>query len=332
MGFLTAVSLFISSFNMLKSELGKFIKQFILFIAIVFCVDYVIGFGLNKLYFNLKQGQFGQNTYALDYAKPDVLIFGSSRALHHYSSEILSSQLGLSIYNAGRDGQFLPYYCAAQDVILQRKIPKIIILDVNIWELGPNEQKYMKLAQLLPYVEEHPILKNYTAEISEYENIKLISKTYPYNSTLLISLYDNIFSNKLPEDDRGFTPLKRTVAKKEFDIYKVNQQTYNEKRALQNIKIDPKAVNYYKQFLQKTKELNIKTYVIISPTILKEPDSEEKSLLQLISKDYSNVTFLDYTNSSDYNNQYHLFADEFHLNDVGANKFSSELADIIKQD
>lgn len=301
-----------------------------MFVIVVFAVDFIIGYGLNKLYFNLKQGQFGQNTYALDYANPDILIFGSSRALHHYSSEILSKKIGGTIYNAGRDGQFLPYYCAAQDVILERKIPKIIILDVNIWELGPNEQKYMKLAQLLPYVEEHPILRKYTSEISEFENLKLISKTYPYNSTLLISIYDNIFSNKLPEDDRGFTPLVRTVQKKEFENYKTNQQTYNEKRALQQINIDPKAINYYKQFLQKTKDLNIKTYVIISPTILKEPNSEEKSLLQIIAKDYENVNFLDYTSDVNYNNQYNLFADEFHLNDLGANKFSNELAELIK--
>lgn len=315
---------------MQKKDLISFVKKFILFVIVVFAVDFIIGYGLNKLYFNLKQGQFGQNTYALDYANPDILIFGSSRALHHYSSEILSKKIGGTIYNAGRDGQFLPYYCAAQDVILERKIPKIIILDVNIWELGPNEQKYMKLAQLLPYVEEHPILRKYTAEISEFENLKLISKTYPYNSTLLISIYDNIFSNKLPEDDRGFTPLVRTVQKKEFENYKTNQQTYNEKRALQQINIDPKAINYYKQFLQKTKDLNIKTYVIISPTILKEPNSEEKSLLQIIAKDYENVTFLDYTSDVNYNNQYNLFADEFHLNDIGANKFSNELAELIK--
>ncbi|MFC5283312.1 hypothetical protein [Pedobacter alpinus] len=314
---------------MQQKNLISFIKKFIIFVAVIFVVDFVIGYGLNKLYFNLKQGQFGQTTYALDYASPDILIFGSSRALHHYSSEILSKKIGGSIYNAGRDGQFLPYYCAAQDVILERKIPKIIILDVNIWELGPNEQKYMKLAQLLPYVAEHPVLRKYTAEISEFENLKLLSKTYPYNSTLLISLYDNIFSNKLPEDDRGYSPLVRTVAKKEFDNYKINQQTYNDKRALQKIIIDQKAVKYYKQFLQKTQDLKIKTFVIISPTILEEPKSEEKFLLQEIAKAYPNVTFLDYSNNQTYNNNYSLFADEFHLNDVGANKFSKELGEII---
>lgn len=313
-----------------KLNLKIFLRNLALFIALLFLCDRLIGFALEKSYFSLKVGQFAQTTYTLDKASPDILVFGSSRALHHYSSEILSNKLHKTIYNAGSDGQFLPYYCAAQEVILQRKIPKIIILDVNIWELGPNQSKYIKLASLLPYVSEHPLLKKYTSEISDFENLKFISKTYPYNSTLLISTYDHLFSNKLPEDDRGYFPLVRTIPKNQFEEYKEQQRIYNEKRAKQTIKIDKKAMVYYRQFLQRCQDLNIKTYVIISPTILKEPKSKEKILLQIIAKDYLNVTFLDYSHDANYNNHYQFFADEFHLNNIGSEKFSKELAERIK--
>ncbi len=313
-----------------KINLKLLIRNFAIFIVLLFICDRIIGYALEKSYFSLKVGQFAQTTYTLDKASPEILVFGSSRALHHYSSEILSGRLHKTIYNAGSDGQFLPYYCAAQEVILQRKIPKIIILDVNIWELGPNESKYIKLASLLPYVSEHPILKKYTSEISDFENLKFISKTYPYNSTLLISTYDHIFSNKIPVDDRGYFPLVRTMPKHQFESYKEQQRIYNDKRAKQNIKIDKKAMDYYHQFLQRCKDLNIKTYVIISPTILKEPKSKEKILLEIIAQEYSNVTFLDYSHDANYNNHYQLFADEFHLNNTGAEKFSKELAERIK--
>lgn len=313
-----------------KINLKLLIRNLAIFIILLFICDRIIGYVLQKSYFSLKVGQFAQTTYTLDKASPEILVFGSSRALHHYSSEILSNRLHKTIYNAGSDGQFLPYYCAAQEVILQRKIPKIIILDVNIWELGPNESKYIKLASLLPYVSEHPILKKYTSEISDFENLKFISKTYPYNSTLLISTYDHIFSNKIPVDDRGYFPLVRTMPKHQFEGYKEQQRIYNDKRAKQNIKIDKKAMDYYHQFLQRCKDLNIKTYVIISPTILKEPKSKEKILLEIIAKEYSNVTFLDYSHDANYNNHYQLFADEFHLNNIGAEKFSKELAERIK--
>lgn len=314
----------------LNNNVIPFFKKFILFVGIVFTVDWLIGFGLEKLYFSLQSGQFAQTTYSLDKASPDILIFGSSRAQRHYSSEILSNELSMSIYNAGRDGQFLPYYCAVQDVILERKIPKIIILDVNIWELGPNEQKYMKLAQLLPYVSKHPVLRKYTAEISEFENLKLISKTYPYNSTLLISVYDHLFADNEQTDDRGYTALTGVVSETMFNKYKTEKRVYDKKRSTQNIQIDQHAVAYYNQFLQKTKDLNIKTYVVISPTILKEPQTEEKLLLEKIAKKYDNVKFLDYAIDSTYNNHYQLFSDEFHLNQTGAERFSKELADSIK--
>lgn len=314
----------------LNNNVIPFFKKFILFIIVVFAVDWVLGFGLEKLYFGLQNGQFAETTYALNQASPDILVFGSSRAQHHYSSEILSNETGMTVYNAGRDGQFLPYYCAVQDVILKRKTPKIIILDVNIWELGPNEQKYMKLAQLLPYVSAHPVLRKYTAEISEFENLKLISKTYPYNSTLLISVYDHLFKNNDPVYDRGYSPLIGKVSEKMFNKYRTEKEIYDTKRATQNIEIDQNAVAYYHQFLQKTKDLNIKTYVIISPTILKEPNTEEKLLLESIAKKYNNVKFLDYATDSSYNNHFQLFADEFHLNKKGAEKFSGELVGVIK--
>ena len=66
--------------------------------------------------------------------------------------------------------------------------------------------------------------------------------------------------------------------------------------------------------------------MIISPTLLKEPNTPEKQLLEQIAKKYSNVTFLDFTANTTYNNQYNKFADEFHLNKQGATEFSHQLA------
>ena len=222
----------------------KFIRKFLIFIIVLFVCDRIIGYGLQTLYFSLKKGQYAQTSYAIETASPDLVVFGSSRALHHYASPELAEQLHCSVYNAGRDGQFIPYYCALEDVMLNRRKPKAIILDVNVWELAPNNEKYEKLAMLLPYIPRHPELKKYTNEISKWEYLKLYCKTYPYNSTLLISVHDYLFANKLPQDENGYFPLERTMNRWDFESYRKKKLVYDEKRARQHIPVDQKAVKY----------------------------------------------------------------------------------------
>jgi hypothetical protein len=314
---------------MQQKDFLKFSRNLVFFIILLFLGDRLIGFGLRTLFFSLKKGQYAQMTYSIDTAKPEILILGSSRALHHYSSSVIEQKLGKTVYNSGRDGQFIPYYCAVEDVVLNRKKPELIILDVNVWDLAPNNEKYEKLSMLLPYVSEHKELKKYTNVISKWENIKLYCETYLYNSTLLVSVHDHLFPDKLPQDDNGYFPLVRTMDKSSFDSYKVSKKLYDEKRAKQNIPLDIKVVDYYIQFLKKTRSQNIKTYVIISPTILHEPLIKERILLGNIAKQFKNVVFLDYSTDSTYNNHYEMFADELHLNNIGAEKFSADLTKVL---
>ena len=316
---------------MVKSkQLSKFLKSVIIFCLLFVAMDRIIGTLLKTLYTSLKKGQFAQTTYSIDStSNKDVLVFGSSRAIRHYSPSILSNSLNLKCYNVGRDGEFMPYYTAVQDVILRKNKPKVIILDANVWEFAPNNEKYEKLSILLPYVPQHPELKKYVKEISQWESLKLNSLTYLFNSTLFISLHDFMLPNSIVKDDNGYMPLERTLTKGEFEDWKARKLIYDQKRTKSKIQIDQKAVSYYRQFLDKARNLGIKTFVIISPTVLQEPNTKEKQLIESIAKEYSNVTFLDYSNNKKFNNKYEKFADVFHLNKAGSSEFTKDLVNKI---
>lgn len=316
-----------------SKQIARFFRNLIIFCLVFFAADRLIGTILKTLYFSLKKGQYAQTTYSVDSAaNKDIIVFGSSRAVRHYCPSLIQKELGLSCYNVGRDGEFMPYYTAVQDVILQKSKPKFIILDANVWEFAPNNEKYEKLSILLPYVPSHPELKKYINEISKWEFLKLNSLTYLFNSTVFISLHDFILANKLVKDDNGYLPLDREVPKQEFEDYKERKSVYDKKREKANIPIDYKAVGYYRAFLDKTKKLNIPTYVIISPTILKEPSTKEKLLIEQIAKEYPNVKFIDYSSDTTYNEKYQKFADSFHLNTEGSKEFTNDLIRKLKQE
>lgn len=88
-----------------------FLKLVVLF-TIVFILDYSIGNVLRYFYFKQESGLQYRTTYSIEKTRADVLIFGSSRANHHYNPIVFENRLKQSYYNVGRDGNFIFYHSA----------------------------------------------------------------------------------------------------------------------------------------------------------------------------------------------------------------------------
>ena len=320
---------------MKRPSIIKFLARLAAFCALLLVADYGLGFIFRKVYFSQRVGQFSQTTYAIDSAQQDIMIFGSSRAVRHYSSAILSGALGLSCYNAGRDAQMIPYYAAVEEVALARHKPKLIILDINPWELAINESKYEKLTILEPYCRQHKELVKYVAEVSPFEQYKLLSQTYPYNSSVFILATNALFPNSVKKDQGGYLPLEGVLTKAYLDEY-ITRMTARAVKTHQKKEVpDEKALAYLRKFLDRAAKEGIKTLVVISPTIVNNPfelDNQtlERDMIQNIAKEYPNVTFLDYSTDQRFNYHFEKFSDEFHLNKQGAEEFSGLLAAYIK--
>jgi len=313
----------------------KFLFRFTAFCVVLFVMDRVIGFAFKQVYFKQKVGQFSQTTYAIDSAAQDVMIFGSSRAVRHYSSPILSKELGLSCYNSGRDGQMIPYSAAVEEVSLTRHKPKLIILDINPWELANNPSKYEKLTILLPYCDAHKELVPYISEVSDFERYKLFLKVYPYNSSIFILATNALFPNSAKKDDHGYLPLEGVMTHAYLEEYTTRMQARYQRIKVNKEIAEDKGIAYYKKFLDNAQKANVKTLVVISPTILKSPfeldnQSLERKLVEDIAKKYPNVTFIDYSTDTRFNSHPEKFSDEFHLNKHGSEEFSTEFARYIK--
>lgn len=310
-----------------KKQVLLFFKRLIVFILLVIAFDRTGGFFLKKLYFSQEKGQFSQITYSLDSTHQDLLVFGSSRAIRHYASDILSDRLNKSVYNVGMDGQMIPYYCAIQEVILNRYNPATIILDINPWEINKGDAKYYKLSALLPYVNEHPELLDYVSYASDLESVKLYSKVYPYNSSLFIGLYNIVLKNKLPKYINGYLPLERTMSLKEYKESKKSSVYEALAEEKQKDSYDQKSLELLHQFLKKADEKKIKTIVVVSPAIFSNSFNETKlRKLKEVVSEFSNVKFYDYSKDIDFVNNYHLFADVYHLNKVGSELFTNKFA------
>jgi hypothetical protein len=304
-----------------------------IFIVVLIALDQFLGYVVGKFYFHQKKGPFAEMTYAIDSTKADVLIFGSSRALHHYSTEAISKGLGMTCYNTGSNGQKLPYAAIMQQVILKRYQPRIMILDLLLWDIQIGKDKFDKLSVLLPYCQEHPELRQYISEDSKYDDIKMLSKTYPYNSFLLPGIYNNLFASKLPKTYNGYLPLNYVMDKAAYQRF-VQSEKADSISYLKtpDERIDEKAVSMYRDFLTNAQKHHIKTYLVLSPFIV-PPSIRFKTKLQMLKKiaaEYSHATFLDFSTDPEFTYQYIKYADEFHLNGTGAGEFSKKLVTQLK--
>ena len=313
----------------------KFGTRLLLFCAALVITDRILGFAFKQVYFHQRIGQFSQTTYAIDSARQDVMIFGSSRAVRDYSSPIIAKRLGLSCYNSGRDGMMIPYSSAVEQVTLEKHKPKLIILDIAPRELSKDNSKYEKLSILLPYCGEHQEFLNYVNKISPFEPVKLFSKTYPYNSSIFILGVNSLFPKSVKKDSSGYLPLDDTMTKAEMDDYQAAMQAHAAKTRLKKEVPEEKAIAYYREFLDRAKNNGVKTLVVIAPTILKDPfnldnQSIEKKLIIDMAREYPNVTFLDFSSDPRFNYHPEKFADMFHLNKQGSEEYSGILAKYIR--
>jgi hypothetical protein len=284
-------------------------------------MDFAIGESLRHFYFKQKRGAHYYTTYSIKQSEADILIFGSSRANRHYNSSIIENHLNLTCYNNGKDGQFIFYHYGILKTILNRFRPKIVILDFMFREFSESQTAYDRLAVLRPYYREHKELEEIVELMGPYEKLKLISKIYPYNSSLLIIAGGNeVFSKKEKEDIKGYLPKKGRWSRP----LRIEN---NPKEYI----TDNNKIKYYESFIQDCIKSNIKLYVVCSPRYITLNNQDYSiSIAKIIAKKY-NIPFMDYSQDQFFLNSPSLFADEGHLNNDGAKKFSEIIAKVLEE-
>lgn len=306
--------------NKQKLNIGiKMLKNTVLFIAILFIADRLVGYELKKIYFKQKKGDYYQTTYAMNSAKQQLLIFGSSRASHHYVSSIFEKYINKSTYNLGRDGRNILYSEAVFAQILSYHRPDKVILDVTpdefSWKAGKEGQDIM-VSALLPYTDQPLICK--TIEKTNKSDLFLskIFSTYAYNS-IAIQVLGNYFGILNGEQSiQGYEPL---LGNKISNLPIIQ----NQGATIAAVKNDSALVNSFKNFLALAKNNKITCYVVVSP--IRHLDASNcLPYLKQLTEEYG-YKFYDYADLKPFRES-SLFYDDTHLNNKGAIIFSNQFA------
>ena len=173
-----------------------------IFAAVIVLLDLAIGQGLAALLPLVHAGeQIGVLNNAIE-AEADVVILGSSHAMHSYDDEALTRVLGVRVRNAGLNGRGVLFARGLLALISQRHAPKLVVLDVAFADRD-RSNAYV----FAPYYGRSPIVDALLVEGDWRERVKLTSRSFRMNG-VAFAILGNLFA-KRPE--WGFDPIDRTL-------------------------------------------------------------------------------------------------------------------------
>ena len=291
--------------------MNKRVTKLIIFLLVLISTDKIGGLMMKHFYNTSNSVDIAKIRYSMDSTTQDILIFGSSRAQHHYIPDSISKYTKLSVYNCGIGGQGIGFSYIQIHETLKRYKPKLIILDLapNIL-LDPLTDQKLKV--LLPYHKRDEIIGNELTKESLIEKSKFLSEIYPYNGTAFSIVSSYIYYR--PDNASGYISIQGKI-----DTLLLSQNTEILKK---DIEIPIKQINYLERIIKECKDKRIKLLFSISPMF--RPNSIDIQIINQLKSlaSLNSISMSDFSKDVEFFNHQDLFKDNLHLNKNGAAKYS----------
>jgi len=303
---------------------GSFLIKVALFLALLVLVDFSIGGAIGELYRRAPHGaNWTKENWLLD-GHFDIVVFGSSRALRHYVPSVIEKATGLSVFNAGQNGQYMLYAYGLEQLLLARYAPKMIILDVLpsfIIKADNPTEEFERLSTLSPFIENSSV-RQLLVGGRFFEGLKYASRMYRYNSKIL-SILEN-FRSPQNNVDNGYEKIG-TVRFHDRNPFIVD--------SLQKVAVDSFKLDILRRFIRSARSQNVLVVASFSP--ISGPLSQRSTkVLKMFSDLFAetNTPFLNYS-TPDYKQYWDkkLFIDIIHMDENGAEMFSHDFAGRLLQ-
>lgn len=308
-----------ASLSIFNSKICRFFIKMAIFLLILIVIDWSLGTVIERLH---KSAPYGVNWTKENWLLSesfDIVIFGSSRAFRHYIPKVISKELNLTVFNAGQNGQYMLYAYALEQLLLDKHVPKIIVLDVlpsYIVRLENPDQEFERLSSLSPFIHNKEVKKLLTRG-QFYESLKYGSKLFRYNSKIL-SILDNLQSGS-GQYDNG------------YEI--IGDAPFREKNpfivdTMGNVVLDIFKLDILSKFIQSAQDKQILVLGCFSP-VSQPLSSNCQKTLDIFQDVFAqqNAPFFNFADSSYFwfqNRDY--FMDTIHMDGPGATLFSKEFA------
>lgn len=299
----------------------RFLIRILVLLLVLFLCDRGAGIVFGIWLGNVDTGGLGKDNYINDYCKEDILIFGSSRAESHYNAKMIEDSLGLTVYNCGTDGSGIILSYGRLLILSRRYHPRILIMEITPeFDLYENKTNHSDLGKLRRYYE-HPGIKEIFERVEPDETLKMMSRFYRYNSDFAhnpLKLFTTQVPGKNARGVQGFVAGHQV-----FDKMKVGEKMEHE-----DLRLDSDKQFYFHEFVRRARDFAAVVFVVSPYWQGRDPD-----VYQPVHRlaDSLHIPFFNFSNSQKYYHKDEYFKDGSHLNYIGADEFTKDLIDSLRQ-
>lgn len=280
------------------------VTKIVIILLLVIFVDQVGGFALERINRDTLKGDYGRNNYIATQAAHDILIFGSSRAIHHYDPTLISEALGMSCYNCGEDGMGIILMYARLQLILQRHTPKVVIYDIEPSYDLLEDDNTRYLGFLRPFYDNDTI-KRICVDVSPSERFKNLSMLYRFNSRWVDIIAQRVSRDSSLARDYTWAPLHGRLNAEPPHNAESSEKSY-----------DSLKKKYLQRLIECCTSKGINLYFVASPNCGNTDDEVFSPLKELAAANV--IPVLNHSIDTTFTRHPELFNDRDHLNQRGA--------------
>ena len=295
----------------------RFIVKILLLILLIFVVDRVGGLFFSYCVDHSKGGYVGHYQYISNELDKEVLVFGSSRAIHHYDAKMIEDSLKMTCYNCGQDGNGAIFNYGQWLMIRERYQPKLIIYDI-FPEFDLQEGDNHKYLGWLKLSYSRNGIPEIFDSVDSTERYKMLSKLYQYNYNPIQIIADYVHPIK-KIDNYGFRPLPG-----EIDTLKIKKRHVGDVKYV----FDDLKISYLERLIHDRDSSKI--VFVLSPSWYGVDLRSMQPILDICHRE--DILLLDYANDPKYLYRDVFFRDGLHLNEYGAREFTKDLISDLKEE
>ena len=291
-----------------------FLLKVALFFLLVAAIDTLTGYAFNYMATHAKGGDTGRDNFICNQVDDDILVFGSSRAVHHYNPKIITDSLGLSCYNCGQEGNGVILNYGRYHLIGQRYQPKVVIYDVAPrYDLWVSEDNHKYLDHLRQYYDRPGISEIFQA-VDPTERYKMLSWMYRYNSKCFQLAGDFIH------------PMHSSGIKGYLPYAKATNDSITATRGHEDYVCDTLKLAFIHKMVEKCSDTR---FIFVASPWWDGRDVEALAPIKQYCSSHA-IPFIDYSNHPKYLHHNEFFKDNYHLNARGADEFTRDLTGKLK--
>jgi hypothetical protein len=307
---------------------GRLFCFFALIAILAFFLNAMISSGLRRI----RTSSFGaENQMMQGKINAQIIISGSSRASSHYDPRIIQAVTRLTAFNMGRNGSQTDVQVAVLRAYLEHnRKPELVIHNLDAFSFVTTREIYDP-AQYVPYLDD-PVLYSPLKRINPSEWKSRYIPLYGYvvddmNFSWILGLKGFFGSSPREKLFSGFDPRAKRWSD-EFQNFKNN----NSKGI--SFEIEPRGIQDLEELILICKQNGIPLILVYSPEYI-EMQELTNNRVEIFNKfhelaDRYKVPLWDYSDWK-YAGNRGLFQNSQHLNDQGANIFTSDLAERLKE-